>query len=323
MAKVDFKVNAAVQECHILSLGTQVLLGFQFQSVYSKGFEKLAVSTRHLHLLSLGLMMASMALLISAVAHHQVVEEGENSESFHRFFQGIAGWALLPFAGGIGLSFYVATERFFLRSTAALIGLAAASTALFFWYGLGALHRMRRKPEHRETGRDDSERNTPQRTEMRDKIGHALEEIRTILPGVQALLGFQLVSMLAEGFEKIPRSSQLLHIGSLSLIALTIILLMTPAAYHRMDDGEDTDGFHRFTRALVLWSLLPFALGLSLDFYVVSLKVTDSVAFASLLAGLSLAMCLGLWFGFTLYRRSKERSLQWSNVPRQADKKRA
>ena len=63
-----------------------------------------------------------------------------------------------------------------------------------------------------------------------------------VLPGAQALLGFQLIAMLMENFEKLPSASQYLHLVSLFLIAVSIILLIAPAAYQRrVEEGEDTD----------------------------------------------------------------------------------
>ena len=54
------------------------------------------------------------------------------------------------------------------------------------------------------------------------------------LHGAQALLGFQLVGVLLGGFEHLPASSQYIHVVSLGLVTLSTILLMTPAAYHRL-----------------------------------------------------------------------------------------
>jgi hypothetical protein len=42
-----------------------------------------------------------------------------------------------------------------------------------------------------------------------------LTEARVVLPGVQALLGFQLISVISQSFEKLPTSSKLVHAVSL------------------------------------------------------------------------------------------------------------
>jgi hypothetical protein len=128
-----------------------------------------------------------------------------------------------------------------------------------------------------------------------------------VLPGAQALLGFQFISLLMESFEKLPQSSKYVHFTSLCLVALAVILLMTPAAYHRLvDRGEDTEHFHRFASRTLLASMIPLALGITGDFYVVARKITQSDAFAIGLAALALCIFYGLWFGYTLYERQAQ-----------------
>src|SRR5205085_8438861 len=123
----------------------------------------------------------------------------------------------------------------------AFIGVAA----LALWYGLGAAARPRRRPKAIEK---DKEEKAPraQRTSLKDKIDQALTEARVVLPGAQALLGFQLVTIFMDGFDKLPNILKFIHIGSLALVGMTMILLMTPAAYHRIAErGEDTKRVHR------------------------------------------------------------------------------
>jgi len=88
------------------------------------------------------------------------------------------------------------------------------------------------------------------------------------------------------------------------LVALSIILMMTPAAYHRLvEEGEDTEHFHRFASRTLLASMLPLALGITGDFYLVAQKITDSGGLSIGLSALALLIFYGLWFGFTLYRK--------------------
>ena len=143
-------------------------------------------------------------------------------------------------------------------------------------------------------------------TKIKDKINHVLTEARTVLPGAQALLGFQFISMFADAFEKLPASSKTVHLICLALVGLSIILLMTPAAYHRIvEQGEETEHFHRFSSRVLLASMLPLALGISGDFYVVLRKVTEHTRLSAALAALLLILFYGLWFGYTLYLRQR------------------
>jgi uncharacterized membrane protein len=112
--------------------------------------------------------------------------------------------------------------------------------------------------------------------------------------------------MLAEGFDRIPVSSQYIHLASLFAIAISTALLMTPAAYHRVAvNGQDTEAFHRLAGRLLIAAMAALAVGLSGDFFVVVRKITGSAPFASAMAALTLAFISGLWFGFTCYKRSR------------------
>ena len=146
----------------------------------------------------------------------------------------------------------------------------------------------------------------PERTPLETRIKQVLTEARVVLPGAQALLGFQFVAMLTDAFEKLPRTLQYLHLASLGLIALCVVLLMAPAAFHRIvERGEDTERLHRFSSTMVLAAMVPLALGIAGDFYIVLDKVLDSPTVAIALAVSSLVMFFGLWFGLTLALRAR------------------
>jgi len=101
-----------------------------------------------------------------------------------------------------------------------------------------------------------------EKTELFAKVEQVLVEARHGSARVQALLGFQFAIMLIEGFEKLPESSKRIHLASLVLMALCVILLMTPAAYHRIvERGEATEHFHRVASLFVLAAMALCRLG--------------------------------------------------------------
>jgi hypothetical protein len=168
------------------------------------------------------------------------------------------------------------------------------------------MRRAQREPEVKEKREMSKKKGEDEEggTKLKDKIQQVLTEIRVVLPGAQALLGFQFISLLMEGFEKLPSSSKYVHFASLCLVAFTVILLMTPAAYHRLvERGEDTEHFHRFASRTLLASMVPLALGITGDFYVVARKITESEGLSLALGALALLIFYGLWFGYTLYTR--------------------
>jgi hypothetical protein len=127
-----------------------------------------------------------------------------------------------------------------------------------------------------------------------------------VLPGAQALLGFQLAMMFVEDFDKLPERIKYIHMGGLAAIGVSMVLLMTPAAYHRIvESGEDSESFHRLASRLVLAAMAFLALGIAADFLVVVEKVSGSIAWGAAGAGVVLVLFYGLWFGYSLYRRQQ------------------
>jgi hypothetical protein len=54
-----------------------------------------------------------------------------------------------------------------------------------------------------------------------------------VLPGIQALFGFQLIAVFNERFKELTEDEQLIHFSAV-LVTIAIALIMTPAAYHRL-----------------------------------------------------------------------------------------
>ena len=61
-----------------------------------------------------------------------------------------------------------------------------------------------------------------------------MAELRVILPGAQALFGFQVSAVLTERFEQISDVSRAVRLGSTGMVVVAIILLLAPVAYHRI-----------------------------------------------------------------------------------------
>jgi Family of unknown function (DUF6328) len=278
----------------MLVLGAQVTLGFQFQAVLQPGFPKLSTPAQDLNMVALVLMLLAVGLLLAPGAYHQIVEGGNDAIELIDFTNRIAALALLPFALAMSIDVYVTASGLLGTAAAAAYALAVAVLALFFWYGLEWILRnpARRAPQMTET-------------DLSSRIKHVLTEARVVLPGVQALLGFQFVAMLMDSFSSLPRTSQYIHIVALGLLAISIILLMAPAAYHRIvEHGADTPRLHSFASAMLLSAMVPLALAIAADTYVVVLKVMESEALALTVAGLALIFFYGLWFGLTLAIRA-------------------
>lgn len=80
--------------------------------------------------------------------------------------------------------------------------------------------------------------------EQADKTGReAVEEARMVLPGIQALFGFQLIAVFNERFIELTEDEQFIHFSATVLVTIAIALIMTPAAYHRLAEQTTISKF--------------------------------------------------------------------------------
>jgi hypothetical protein len=123
-----------------------------------------------------------------------------------------------------------------------------------------------------------------------------LDECRMVLPGIQALFGFQLIAVFSPGFEtKLDHRAQELHLVAIGLVATAVALIMTPAAYNRQTGlHEISEAFLRISSRLLLTSMLPLALAICLDFYLIAGIILNRGA--SLLATALFAVFVVFWF---------------------------
>ena len=129
-----------------------------------------------------------------------------------------------------------------------------------------------------------------------------LEECRMVLPGIQALFGFQLIAVFNQGFsEKLSEPQQLMHLGAIILVAVAIALVMAPAALHRQSEPQEvSERFVWLSSNLLLASMFPLAVAICLDAWLVT-----SVIVGRNEAGLAVAVALLAVF-----------SLLWLLLPR-------
>lgn len=80
---------------------------------------------------------------------------------------------------------------------------------------------------------------------LSDSVSHVLEEARLLIPGAQALIGFQLVVVFNDRFsEALDRAEQTIHLIAVACSIAAMILFMTPALYHReVEAGWISRGF--------------------------------------------------------------------------------
>jgi len=123
---------------------------------------------------------------------------------------------------------------------------------------------------------------------------HMLEECRMVLPGIQALFGFQLIAVFNQGFsEKLSEPQQLIHLAAIVLVGIAIALVMAPAALHRQAEPQQvSERFVWLSSKLLLASMYPLAIAICLDAWLVT-----SIIVGRDTAGIAVAIALLAIFG--------------------------
>jgi hypothetical protein len=134
---------------------------------------------------------------------------------------------------------------------------------------------------------------------LSDVASHILEECRMVLPGIQALFGFQLIVVFNGRFwEALSGGQRLLHLLAITLVAMAVALVMTPAAYHRQVLRDAVSQFFiKFASRCLLVSMFPLMLGIVLDFYLIAGLILENQAVAVSLSLFLGSVYLLLWFG--------------------------
>ena len=297
------KIENALNESRILALVAEVMLGFEYQTVFQPGFRRLTAPTQHLRLIGLFCMLLAMALFLAPAVYHQIVQAGHLSEKLNRFVSKVTTVGLIPFAVALGIDVYTVSERVLPPFFAVVTGVLSLLTAFCFWYGMEmmVLYREKRREKESPTMEDRP-------TELKDRIKFVLMEARVVLPGAQALLGFQFAAVLTDSFEKLPGALKMVHLGSLLSVAFCTILLMTPAAYHRIvEHGDSTERMEALSRRMVLASMAFLAPGIAGDVLIVTERVVHSMSMATTAGGLTLSAFYGFWFGYMIFLRARNR----------------
>jgi hypothetical protein len=108
----------------------------------------------------------------------------------------------------------------------------------------------------------------------------------------------------AKAFNELPALFKYVHCAGLCAVALAVVLLMTPAAVHRLAfDGEDNSDFFRIGSRLVISASIPLAIGISSDVAVVFFKTTESTGVALGAGAAALVALLGFWLAYPLWHR--------------------
>jgi cation transport ATPase len=129
--------------------------------------------------------------------------------------------------------------------------------------------------------------------EARERYRELLEELRTIIPGVQVLFGFLLTAPFSARFGDLDGTGRDLYVSVLIGVTLAIVVFLTPAAFHRMSNERDRDRRLRLSIVCTVAGLTLLAASIVTAVFMVSRFVFDSTTasvVASVIGG-AFAVC--------------------------------
>lgn len=148
------------------------------------------------------------------------------------------------------------------------------------------------------------------RQSLGDQVSTIEQEARMVLPGIQALFGFQLVAVFNQGFKiYLAPVEQAVHLIALLLVAISAVLVVAPAAYHRQSNHQISEHFVQLSSNFLAWALAPLAVGTCLDIYIVARVILESVLWSCITAGLISLLYAWIWFLFPHLRARKIENL--------------
>ncbi|MDB5648686.1 MAG: hypothetical protein JWL62_206 [Hyphomicrobiales bacterium] len=116
---------------------------------------------------------------------------------------------------------------------------------------------------------------------------------------------------LAESFAGLSDGLKAAHIAALLLVAITVLLLMTPAVYHRIVyAGEDTKDVLRVGSRTVTLATGPLSAALGLDTYVVCAHALDNPVAAAWIGASVFCGLVAAWLVYPILARVTRRTAQ-------------
>lgn len=140
------------------------------------------------------------------------------------------------------------------------------------------------------------------RSSLEEEGRHILAECRAAAVGVQALLGFQLLSILTPAlYDRFDQTLRLVHLSGIVLVVVAMFLLLAPSAYHRLAESSLVSvEFLDSAATLMGWAVAALRLGLILEVYTAARVLGLAHAPSAWLAG---GLFLASWALLSLWPR--------------------
>jgi hypothetical protein len=138
--------------------------------------------------------------------------------------------------------------------------------------------------------------------EERQRYRELLEELRTILPGVQVLFAFLLIAPFSERFTELDELGRDLYGVALVGTAVATVVFLSTASYHRIAPRRERMGRLRTGIRLMVSGMLVLAVSITTAVFTVIRFIFGPRVGLAVMAGLAVIILL-LWYVVPLLRR--------------------
>jgi len=294
LAELSEQIKNALDEARLLILVVQVLLGFQMRAPFEERFAALSPPLAACHVLALALLLVAFVLFVAPAPYLEIAYRGDTSTRERTFTNVMLTIGLLPFIAALGINLFVVVTAALSASAAWTLSAAFVVAAGWLWYGMALA--KRRTDHHKRT--------MTERTALTDRLQQVMTESRMIVPGAQALLGFQFTTVFTAAFDRLPHGVKLLHIFGMTAIAFATILLIAPASFHRIaEHGEDSERVVQVAARFVILALVPLSIGVAADVGVVAMQMELGRLTAFVFPAATIALSAAVWFVYPIAHR--------------------
>jgi hypothetical protein len=151
------------------------------------------------------------------------------------------------------------------------------------------------------------EREEDPKARLEREHNELLQELRSLIPGAQVLLGFLLAISFTTPFGDLTDGERYVYYGTLVSTAVALVLFMAPAAHHRLRFREgDKDYLLRKANREAIAGTVASSLALTGVLYLVT-DLVFGAAEAIVAAAAFFVFAAWRWWAYALYRALRSR----------------
>jgi amino acid transporter len=152
----------------------------------------------------------------------------------------------------------------------------------------------------------DAESAEPPKARLEREYNELLQELRSLIPGANVLLGFLLAVTFTDQFDGLDRTERYVYFVTLVSTAVAVVLFLAPAAHHRLRFREgDKDNILRKGNREAIAGTVASSIAFTGVLYLVAERIFGTLV-AVLTALAFFAFTAWRWWSFALVRTIRE-----------------